>query len=63
MIVRRDGELDTPSERSVVAIGVFDGLHRGHRAVIAQLLEVARQLRGGRDGGHVRPAPRERARS
>ncbi len=42
MIVRRDGELDTPSERSVVAIGVFDGLHRGHRAVIAQLLEVAR---------------------
>jgi riboflavin kinase/FMN adenylyltransferase len=43
MIVRRDGESNTSNERSVVAIGVFDGLHRGHQAVIAQLLELARQ--------------------
>lgn len=43
MIVRRDGEVNTSNERSVVAIGVFDGLHRGHQAVIAQLLELARQ--------------------
>ncbi|HEV7958603.1 MAG TPA: bifunctional riboflavin kinase/FAD synthetase [Acidimicrobiales bacterium] len=42
MIVRRDGEPNTSSERSVAAIGVFDGLHRGHQAVIAQLLELAR---------------------
>ncbi len=43
MIVRRDGEANTSNERSVVAIGVFDGLHRGHQAVIAQLLELARR--------------------
>ncbi len=42
MIVRRDGEPDTSSEPSVVAIGVFDGLHRGHQAVINQLVELAR---------------------
>ncbi|MGA7834982.1 MAG: bifunctional riboflavin kinase/FAD synthetase [Acidimicrobiales bacterium] len=42
MIVRRDGEPDTSSEPSVVAIGVFDGLHRGHQAVISQLVELAR---------------------
>ena len=44
MIVLRDGEsAPGSSEPSVVTIGVFDGLHRGHQAVIAQLIALARQ--------------------
>jgi len=31
-----------PQRRSVVAIGVFDGLHRGHVAVVKRLLDHAR---------------------
>jgi riboflavin kinase / FMN adenylyltransferase len=40
--VLRDGELnDAPGAPSVVAMGVFDGLHRGHQAIIEQLVELA----------------------
>ncbi|MGH9020858.1 MAG: bifunctional riboflavin kinase/FAD synthetase [Acidimicrobiales bacterium] len=42
MIVVRDGDAVTSSKRSVVAIGVFDGLHRGHQAVIGEALSLAR---------------------
>ena len=42
MIVRHDGESDTTREKSVVTIGVFDGLHRGHQAVLEQLVALAR---------------------
>ncbi len=42
MRVLRDGDMnDAPAGPSVVAMGVFDGLHRGHQAVIAQLVELA----------------------
>jgi len=44
MIVLRDGERDAPSsEPSVITIGVFDGLHRGHQAVIAQLVSLSKE--------------------
>jgi riboflavin kinase/FMN adenylyltransferase len=44
MIVWRDGERGTSREQSAVAIGVFDGLHRGHQAVLAQLLQLSRDF-------------------
>jgi riboflavin kinase/FMN adenylyltransferase len=41
MIVVRDGETSKLSTfDSVIAIGVFDGLHRGHQAVIDMLLHL-----------------------
>jgi riboflavin kinase/FMN adenylyltransferase len=44
MIVLRDGEIDpTSSEPSVVAIGVFDGLHRGHQAIITELISLKKK--------------------
>jgi len=44
VIIVRDGEASVASlEESVVAIGVFDGLHRGHQAVIASLVALAKE--------------------
>ncbi len=43
MLVVRDGETSKVSERrSCIAIGVFDGLHRGHQRVIELLIEFTR---------------------
>ncbi|MGC2485382.1 MAG: bifunctional riboflavin kinase/FAD synthetase [Acidimicrobiales bacterium] len=42
MKVCRDGEV-SDNGPSVVAIGVFDGLHRGHQAVLEQLVDLARR--------------------
>jgi riboflavin kinase/FMN adenylyltransferase len=33
-----------PNERAVITIGAYDGVHRGHRAVIAQVRERAAEL-------------------
>jgi riboflavin kinase / FMN adenylyltransferase len=40
----RDGAGAKPLRGAVVAIGNFDGVHRGHRAVIATAMERARQI-------------------
>ena len=42
-ILRSFGELDSGSRGAVYAIGNFDGLHRGHRAVIEAAGRIARQ--------------------
>src|SRR5712664_269304 len=43
-VVRDDAPDDHPLRGAVVAIGNFDGVHRGHRAVIAAALARARTL-------------------
>ncbi|MEE9218789.1 MAG: bifunctional riboflavin kinase/FAD synthetase [Acidobacteriota bacterium] len=47
MIVARDLEaLPPPSPPSIVSIGNFDGVHRGHQAILAKVVARARRLRG-----------------
>ena len=43
-IARSIAELTTLTGPSVVTIGNFDGVHCGHRMVIASVLERAREL-------------------
>src|SRR5215813_11370719 len=44
LVVRDDAPARAALEGSVVAIGNYDGVHRGHRAVIGAALERARVL-------------------
>jgi len=44
IVVRGEGHADHSLEGAVVAIGNFDGVHRGHRAVIAAALARAKAL-------------------
>lgn len=37
---------DAPASRSVVAVGVFDGVHLGHQRLLHELLEMASRLEG-----------------
>jgi riboflavin kinase/FMN adenylyltransferase len=43
-VARSLAELDPFAGRSVVTVGNFDGVHRGHRMVIAKVLARAREL-------------------
>src|ERR1700731_1700344 len=52
-LVVRDSAPGDALRGAVVAIGNFDGVHRGHRAVIGVARDLARQL--GRPAG-VRPS-------
>ena len=44
MQVIRDNQPSDISKRSVVTIGAYDGVHRGHQAVIGQVRKEAQQL-------------------
>ena len=43
--IRSLDELPQSARGSIVAIGNFDGVHRGHRALVAELLRVAKEHR------------------
>ena len=45
-VFRTFEELAKHSQRACLAIGVFDGVHRGHQQVIGQALEDARAADG-----------------
>ena len=44
IVIRGEGASDAALRGAVVAIGNFDGVHRGHRTVIAAAIERAREL-------------------
>jgi riboflavin kinase/FMN adenylyltransferase len=44
MQVLRDNQPSNSAKRSVVTIGAYDGVHRGHQAVIGQVRKEAQQL-------------------
>src|SRR5438552_18521456 len=44
IVLRGDGNRDQALRGAVVAIANFDGVHRGHRAVIAAALQRSRAL-------------------
>ncbi|HEX4649888.1 MAG TPA: bifunctional riboflavin kinase/FMN adenylyltransferase, partial [Granulicella sp.] len=46
-IYRHLSELPTPFGPVVATIGNFDGVHRGHRWVIAEVIARAQALGGG----------------
>src|SRR5262245_48152092 len=43
-VVRNDAPLPATLRNAVIAIGNFDGVHRGHRAVISAAVERGREI-------------------
>ena len=58
-VVRGSEALGEPPKGSVVTIGNFDGLHRGHRAILEIVTERARALRGSAVLYTFEPHPRK----
>jgi riboflavin kinase / FMN adenylyltransferase len=58
LLVVRDGAPDDVLRGAVVAIGNFDGVHRGHRAVIGAAMERAKALRRPAAALTFEPHPR-----
>jgi riboflavin kinase/FMN adenylyltransferase len=58
VVLRDDAPADHPLKGAVVAIGNFDGVHRGHRAVIAAALARAKSLRRPAAALTFEPHPR-----
>jgi len=52
-------EAITPDEHAVVTVGTFDGVHRGHQAILRYLTERARQQQGVSTVVSFDPHPRE----
>ena len=50
-------ECPAPAAGTAVTIGTYDGVHRGHRAVIAELKRQADEPGPGVGGRHLRPPP------
>lgn len=42
-IIRNPGDLPRPMKPAVIAIGNFDGVHKGHQALLSQAQSIARQ--------------------
>ncbi len=57
MLIVSDRDAPRAIGPSVVTIGVFDGLHRGHRAVIEELGRLAREYQGTATVVTFDPAP------
>jgi riboflavin kinase/FMN adenylyltransferase len=58
IVIRGEGASDEALSGAVVAIGNFDGIHRGHRAVIAAALKRAQVLRRPAAALTFEPHPR-----
>lgn len=58
-VVRRFAVLPAAARGAVVAIGNFDGVHRGHRAVVEAARELARSTSGRLGVVTFEPHPRE----
>jgi riboflavin kinase / FMN adenylyltransferase len=58
IVVRGEGAFDSALRAAVLAIGNFDGVHRGHRAVIAAACKRARELRRPAAALTFEPHPR-----